>query len=300
VTGPRPFWLDLPSAFLRTHAAHPAWVRALPGLLAGLAQRWSLTLGPRFADLSYNYVASATRGDGTPCVLKVGRHTEELRAEAEALRLWDGDGAARLLAADFEAGALLLERVEPGTTLAGVAARDDDAATRVAAAVLRRLWRPAPEGHALRPLQAWFGCFDRHRAALRAGAAGFPAALFARGDAVLRELLASAGAPVVLHGDLHHLNILRAGRAPWLAIDPKGLAGDPGFDVGQFLRNPTEPPPDVLVRRLEVFVAELGLDAQRTRDWCFVHSLLSACWSYEDRGGGWQRHVARAELLLGL
>jgi streptomycin 6-kinase len=300
VTGLGPSRLDLPPEFLRAHAEHPEWVHGLPELLAGLARRWSLTLGPRYPELSYNYVAPAARGDGTRCVLKVGRHDEELRAEAETLRLWDGEGAARLLAADLEAGALLLERLEPGTMLVEVAERDDAAATRVAAEVLRRLWRPAPDGHGLRPLRTWFGCFDRHRAALRGGAGGFPATLFERGDAVLRDLLASTGAPVVLHGDLHHFNILRAGREPWLAIDPKGLAGDPCFDVGQFLRNPSEPPPGVLARRLELLIAELGLDAQRTKDWCFVHSLLSACWSYEDRGGGWQRHVARAELLLGL
>jgi hypothetical protein len=69
--------------------------------------------------------------------------------------------------------------------------------------------------------------------------------------------------------------------------------------VGQFLRNPTEPPPGVLARRLEPFVTDLGLDARRAKDWGFVHSPLSACRSYEDGGGGWQGHVARAELLLG-
>jgi len=102
----------------------------------------------------------------------------------------------------------------------------------------------------------------------------------------------------VLHGDLHHGNLLRAERAPWLAIDPKGLAGDPPFDVCQFLLNPQEPPPERLVARLRLLVAELGLDARRTKRWAFAHSMLNACWSVEDGDGGWERDVERARVLL--
>src|SRR5689334_21753977 len=109
-TGPRPpeslalDLLDLPASFVR-HNDDPAWLRGLPDLLDRLAARWSLTLGPHFPELSYNYVAPATRADGTPCVLKVGRlHDGELLTEIEALRLWDGRGAAQLLAADPDVG----------------------------------------------------------------------------------------------------------------------------------------------------------------------------------------------------
>src|SRR5439155_1602041 len=83
-------------------------------------------------------------GRGRPCVLKVSRHVGETRNEIAALRLWGGRGAARLLDADPEVGALLVERLEPGTMLVEVAQLDDAAATTVAAGVLRRLWRPLP------------------------------------------------------------------------------------------------------------------------------------------------------------
>ena len=112
-----------------------------------------------------------------------------------------------------------------------------------------------------------------------------------------RDLLESAPAPVALHGDMHHFNVLRAGREPWLAIDPKGLAGDPCFDVCQFLRNPEPVPLSVNRARLDVFCAELGLDRARTRDWCFVHAILDACWGFED-GESWQETVAYAEETL--
>lgn len=289
--------LDLPDAFIRHNAGDPAWLRNLPSLLARLAERWSLRLGQRFPGIIINYVAPATRADGTPCVLKVSRHVDETTNEIAALRTWNGDGAARLLEADPTVGALLIERLEPGTMLVEVAETDDDAATLIAACVLRQLWRPAPEPNGLRPLARWCDAYDRNRAALSRGDRGFPAALFRRADALRRDLLASTDASTVLHGDLHHYNVLRARRAPWLAIDPKGLVGDRHFDVCQFFRNPRDVPTSVNRRRLDIFCAELGLDRERTRAWCFVHAILDACWSYED-GTSWERSVAHARETL--
>jgi streptomycin 6-kinase len=271
---------------------------APPELVDALAARWSLTLEKPFAEIKLNYVAPAVRADGTRCVLKVSRHLRETRNEIAALRLWAGAGAAFLLEADPEVGALLVERLEPGTMLSTVAEVDDDRATIIAAGVLRQLWRPLPEGeHGLRPLDNWCGAYERHRAALRFGVEGFPAALFQRADALRRDLLASTTTNSVLHGDMHHFNVLRAQRAEWLAIDPKGLYGDPAFDVCQFLRNPWSVPPTWNARRLDIFCAELGLDRQRTRDWCIVHAILDACWDFED-GNDWRGAVAYAEQTL--
>ena len=289
--------LDLPDEFIRHNGSDPAWLRDLPNLLARLAKRWSLRLGPRCPDIRINYVAPATRADGTPCVLKVSRHVDETTNEIAALRIWNGDGAARLLEADPAIGALLIERLEPGTMLVEVAEIDDDAATLIAASILHQLWRPAPKPNGLRVLDSWCDAYDRNRVALARGDRGFPAAIFQRADALRRDLLASTDVPTVLHGDLHHYNVLRARRAPWLAIDPKGLLGDRHFDVCQFFRNPGEVPTTVNRRRLDIFCAELGLDRQRTKDWCFVHAILDACWSYED-GTSWQRSVAYAQDTL--
>ena len=295
--GPRA--LDLPPEFNSHNDQDPAWLSALPDLVADLAARWSLTLAPHYPEIHLNYVAPATRADGTPCVLKVSRHIDDTRSEIAALRLWDGDGAARLLGAEPENGALLIERVDPGTMLVEVAESDDDAATFIAAGMLRQLWRPVGENSGLDALEDWCAAYDRNREALSCGDRGFPAALFRRADATRRDLLASTDMPTVLHGDLHHFNILRAQRAPWLAIDPKGLRGDRHFDVCQFFRNPIhyvnprEIPSAVNRRRLDIFCAELGLDRERTRAWCFVHAMLDACWDYED-GNSWDRTVAYA------
>ncbi|MGH2460015.1 MAG: aminoglycoside phosphotransferase family protein [Chloroflexota bacterium] len=287
----------LPLKFIDHNAENPVWLRALPDRLARLAGRWSLTLDRPFPGIELNYVAPATRVDGIRCVFKVSRHVDETRNEIAALRLWDGQGAARLLGAEPDDGALLIERLDPGAMLVEVADSDDDAATVIAAGVLRQLWRPASEAHGLRSLASWCDAYDRHREALSRGDAGFPAALFQRADTLRRDLLASTETPTVLHGDLHHFNVLRARRAPWLAIDPKGLVGDRCFDVCQFFRNPRPMPPEVNRRRLDLFCAELGLDRARTKAWCFVHAVLDACWDFED-GNDWAPTIAYAEETL--
>lgn len=297
MSGTAPWLVGLPPGFILRNDADPQWLRSLPDLLQQLAALWSLTLAPHFPDISFNYVAPVTRAGGTPCVLKVSRHVEDTRSEIAALRLWSGRGAARLLEADEDRGALLIERVYPGTLLVDVAEADGDAATLIAAGVLRDLWRPAAPQSGLRPLESWCGAYDRNREALERGAVGFPAALFQRADALRRDLLASTTTATALHGDVHHYNILRSERAGWLAIDPKGLAGDCCFDVCQFLRNPRPVPPRVNRRRLDLFCSELGLDWRRTKDWCLVHAVLDACWAFED-GEPWQPAVAYAEETL--
>ena len=120
------------------------------------------------------------------------------------------------------------------------------------------------------------------------------------------ELLGSQSEPVLLHGDLHHDNILAAERQPWLALDPKGIVGEPAYEVGALLRNPMPgilALPDVrgvLARRLDQFAEELTLERQRLLGWGIAQAVLSGWWSYEDHGHGWEPAVACAEILASL
>ena len=287
---------SLPEKLVRTITGHnpergAAWLRELPDRLDRLAARWSLALQPHYPELSYHYVAPAVRTDGTQCVLKVGPPRGEVRQEIEALRLFDGDGMVRLLESNLDEGALLLERLEPGVMLAKLSRQDDDAATRLGAEIMRRLWRPAPAGHSLRTLESWFGCFAR----LPAAGTTWPSPLFERGAQMARELIASTPSEMVLHGDLHHFNILSAQREPYLAIDPKGLAGDPAFDLWAFLRNPDPLPASGLLRRLDILTEELNLDRPRVRAWLFASSVLNACWSLEDGNDRWRENLEHAK-----
>jgi streptomycin 6-kinase len=275
------------------HDDGAVWLQRLPDLLDEYGGRWGLEIGASFQPLSYGYVAAATRADGSRCVLKASVPRHDLQFEIEALRHYDGRGAVRLLEADIDAGVMLLERAEPGTPVIAI---DDVEATRIAAGIMRELWRAPAARHAFPTVADWGAAFGELRARHEGGSGLLTRALLDRGDALYRELAASQGEAVVLHGDLHHWNIVRAERAPWLAIDPHGLVGERAFEVGSWMRNPVGDPggpwearllarqPDVravLSRRLDIFADELAIDRQRLRDWSIAFAMLSACWSDE-------------------
>lgn len=265
-----------------------AWLIDLPALLERCAQRWSIEIDPPFAPLSYNYVAPARREDGTPVVLKVGVPNPELSSEIAALRHFAARGIVRLVDGDATLGALLLERLEPGTPLSVL--DDDDEATTIAAGVMRDLWQSPPDSHPFPTVARWGRGLARLRATFDGGCGPFPVALVERAERLFAELLATAAAPQLLHGDLHHDNILAARRAPWLALDPKGVVGEPAFEVGALLRNPRdrlarEPESArLLARRLDLLAERLELDRERLLQWGLAGAVLSAWWSYEDHG----------------
>ena len=277
--------------------------RPPPALRAEYADRWSLRIGDPY-ELSYNYVAPAELPDGTAAVLKLSPPgNPELPTEAAALALAAGRGAVRLLSSDVQAGALLLERAEPGATLTDLVPHDDATAVSAAAAVMRRFWRPVPDDHPFPTVTRWRAGFTRLRDAHGGGTGPLSEALVTAAERTFDALLASAAEPVVLHGDLHHDNILRAEREPWLAIDPKGVIGEPAYEVGALLRNPSPElleapdPARLLARRLDQFADELDLDRERLRGWAHAQAVLAAIWGWEDHGDPWDFALHCAELL---
>ncbi|HEX6185868.1 MAG TPA: aminoglycoside phosphotransferase family protein [Pyrinomonadaceae bacterium] len=279
------------------------WLDGLPALVEECAARWSLKVGPPFPHLSYNYAAPAEGPGGERLVLKLGVPVRELLSEMEALRLFGGRGAARLFESDAARGALLLERLEPGTQLVPLREEDDEAATSVAASVMRKLRRAAPDAHDFPTAADWGRGFARCRAHFGGGTGPFPRRLFDESESLYAELLASSAAPVLLHGDLHHGNILAAEREPWLAIDPKGLVGEPAYEVGALLRNPLPQllrwpnPARVTERRIAQLSEELGLERARVRGWGLAQAALSAWWSIEDEGELGEFGFAAAEVI---
>ena len=281
-----------------------AWLAELPDLLAQYAREWELGLLPPFAGLSFNYVAPVVRADGSPAVLKVGVPEEEARTGIAFLRLCNGDGAVRLLEEDAEHCALLMERAFPGSPLTSL--EDDDEATGIAAEVMLVLWRPAPATHSFITLGRRLRALAQVREMYGGGAGPLPEELLSRAEGLAVELLASAPYERVLHGDLHHDNIVSAQRAPWLAIDPKGVVGDPGYETGALMNNPYgrmetwTGPARQFARRADVLAERLGYPRDRILAWSYTQAVLSATWEVTAgtvRYGSW---VARAEVLATL
>ncbi len=281
-----------------------AWLERLPVILAACERRWQISIQAPFANLSFHYVARAIRADGTPVVVKACSPTDEFMRESEALRLFDGHGMVQLLASDANDEVMLLEHLHPGTLL--LAIEDDEVNTAIAADVMRQFWRPVPVQHPFPTVQDWGRGFTRLHQHYNGGYGPFPPKLLDEAEHLYTELSASMATPVLLHGDLHHENILAANRRPWLAIDPKGLVGEPAYEVGAWLRNPLPqllqmPNPDrMLARRIDQFVDLLQLERARVRGWAISQALLSAWWSVEDFGTISQDMLACTELLAAI
>jgi streptomycin 6-kinase len=253
------------------------WLESLPRLVETCVEQWSLTLEPAFEPAHISLVVPAALPDGRAVVLKVNFPDEESEHEADALAHWGGEGAVELVANDQSLRALLIERCLPGDQLWSV--EDDEEATHIAASVLRSLWVRAPDDVPYRRLEdealRWAEELPRDWAAL---GRPFARRLLDEGVAACLELGRDQGVPVVLHQDFHGGNVLRAERAPWLAIDPKPLLGEREFDAASLLRDRRDELGRVDVgrrirRRLDILEDELGLDRTRMRRWGIAHAL---------------------------
>jgi len=213
-----------------------------------------------------------------------GRESEH---EADALRIWDGNGAVRLLAHDPDRHALLVERARPGTHLSQIG---QERAFDVIVGLLPRLWKPAQAP--FRPLAdeaAWW--IEGLPAEWEAAGRPVDRKLLDAAIALLRELAPTQGEQVLLHQDLHADNVLAAEREPWLVIDPKPLAGEREFAVAPLVRGyELGHSRRATLYRFDRLTSELGLDRERARGWAVGQAIA---W-----GIGHIGHVEVAQWLL--
>jgi streptomycin 6-kinase len=284
----------------------------LPELIADASIRWGLRDVQPVPNLSYNFVAFAKRepspsgrgqGEGGNVVLKIGVPRDELSSEVAALTLFNGEGACRLLECDVEKGFFLLEKLCPGTMLSEL--EDDDERTHIAVDVMRKLWRPVPpQKQALAfqkfiRLSDWFDGLKRIRPRFEGGVGPFPKEILERVETYLPELFDDEHC--LIHGDFHHYNILKSERG-WLAIDPKGVIGPVGYEIGPLMLNPWIKPMDgnrfevQTKRRVDILHERLGWRRERILQWTLAHAVLSAWWDYED-GMDWEYALACAKII---
>ncbi|MCX4828458.1 aminoglycoside phosphotransferase family protein [Streptomyces sp. NBC_01016] len=273
--------IDVPVGLVESQHAYAgeagrAFVAALPARVDEFLERWELTVdGPLMHGVAALVVPVV--GGGRPAALKFQVLDEETEGEPVALRTWDGDGAVRLLAYDDGTGTMLLERLDSARMLSDI--EDSRKAVTVIAELLARLTAgPAPEG-----MRRLSDIAARMLAdapdALRRVADPAERALLADCAAAVREVVDEPGHRL-LHWDLHFDNVLAAEREPWLAIDPKPLVGDPGFDLWPALNNRYEP--QETVWRFDAMSGVLGLDRARARAWTLGRVLQNALWDIED------------------
>ncbi|PZG21766.1 aminoglycoside phosphotransferase family protein [Nonomuraea aridisoli] len=285
--------IKVPEALTASHVkwdgeAGRAWSAGLPALAERYLEEWDLRLDgePRHGVVSL--VLPVVRADGARAALKLQPVTDENVTEAPGLRTWAGDGSVLLLDADPATGTLLLERLDADRSLGSVP--DVMEALDVLTGLLRRLVaHPAPEG--MRRLgdiaQGMLDDVDGALARLRRES---DREWLRRCAGVVAELVHEPG-DRLLHWDLHYENVLAADREPWLAIDPKPLAGDPGFDLLPALHNrwdevvATGDVPRAVLRRFDFMVDALGLDRRRAAGWTLGRVLQNCLWDVQGGAG---------------
>ncbi len=253
------------------------WLATLPATIAGLAERWPLSVGAPFQPGGHSaWVAPVRDSSGAEMVLKVLWLHPEALDEAEGLRFWDGRGAVRLHDSQEmgDTAALLIESCRPGTPLSS---RREEEQDLVVSDVLRRLWSVGPPTHPFRPLQAmcdqWADSFEMDVAA---GRCRLDPGIAREGASLFRSLPATAEREVLLCTDLHAGNVLAAEREPWLAIDPKPYVGDPTYEPLQHMLNCEQrliaDPRGLATRMADL----LDLDKDRLILWLFARCVLAS------------------------
>lgn len=288
----------LPKTFInqieRTYGSKGTmWLKSLPSIIDACRKKWSLALEESDYELNYNFIASVRRKDGTKAILKIGYRLEN---EMEALRAFDGKHSVQLLDADPERGALLLERIDPGYTLESMQKQNDDDATIIGAEVIRSLAIPVPTS-SFPHLRDWCNIF---KSTLQS-ASDIPSDLLRQGIEMFDQLDAKKPKDFLLHGDLHHTNILFDVHRGWLAIDPKGVIGPKAFNAARFLGNPpsstvTE---EILHSRITLLANALNESGKTLAEYGFIDALLSMCWSLED-GEDIEKDLQYAHRILSL
>ena len=324
--------MNLPAEFVSNiqntfREAGFAFLKALPESIAEASAKWGLTDIQPAPTLSYNFVAFArspsppgrgARGEGRNVVLKMGVSNPEFLSEMEALRLFNGEGACKLLDYDEAKYWMLLERLNPGVMLAEM--EDDEQATRIAAEVMEKIWRPLESGSSCAHqgmllnvqrqavglqrfirLSDWFDGLKTMRKTFDGGTGPLNGKLVERVEKSVSEFFRENHQPVLMHGDFHHYNILSSERG-WLVIDPKGVIGPAAYEVGPLLMNPWD---DLInksnirmltKRRIDILHEQLGFERERIHEWGVAHAILSAWWSLEDNTG-WEYAAAFSELI---
>ncbi|MFB6616450.1 aminoglycoside phosphotransferase family protein [Streptomyces sp. NPDC056367] len=259
--------------------------------------RWQLRrTGPGMRGMTA-LVLPVERADGSAAVLKVLVPDEETAGEPVALRAWGGDGCVRLLEHDADTGTMLLERLDERRHLSALARQDARAAVTVVGGLLARLTAvAAPAG--LRGLgEIAAGMLESVPSALARLADDGERRLLRDCAAALAEVAGEPG-DRLLHWDLHYDNVLAGGREPWLAIDPKPLSGDPGFELLPAIVNGFRV--EEVRWRFESLAEAVAADRERARAWTLGRVLQNCLWDVEDGEERLEeRQLAVAEVLLG-
>jgi streptomycin 6-kinase len=278
-------------------------VLPLDARLTRAIERWGVALGEPYVDVyPGNLVYRCTLRDGTPAAIKTEPDrapNDEFLTGVDALVFYGGRGMVRVLEVAREDRIVLMERVVPGKTLWHAPI---DPALEAVASVMSKLRGAPPKGHSFPHVRAYHRAWPNHLR-LYSGAGPIDADLLEIAERLFIELCESSAKPVVLHGDLHYGNVLSSDREGWLAIDPKGVIGEPCYEVGDLFRNridelyESSDPVQAMRRRMNAVADLTGFDPERIRAWALAQAVLSEVWTADDPARAQDVDMRAARLL---
>jgi len=271
------------------------WLKLLPRLVDQISLQWGLRDLSVVKNLSYNYVLTGFQED-SPVVLKFIFDKRAFEQERDALMFYKSNGCVGLLDSDQETQCLLLECIKPGISLRTFCLPENFKSTgtieeyrvRSVVELMKKLHTVTSIEKDLARFQSinfWLkDLFEIQTDRIPEISEKY----LIKARSLSQELMVSQAKPVLLHGDLHHENILLRNRDSWVAIDPKGVIGEKEYEVGAFIRNPMpsfleqQNPEKTITRTIELFADYLEMDKQRLQAWSFVQAVLAACWMVQD------------------
>jgi streptomycin 6-kinase len=276
-----------------------AWFEKLPQIVLELEGQWEITVGKPFPGIEYNFLAPAVTHAGQPVVVKIAPPFDrtEIYGEAKYLRTHGGQGAIELLAEDRNRRAILIEHALPGEALFQRFKDEPSECIEPAIEVLGSILRPPPSDMAdVDTLENWFNNFRRYVET------EFPKRHAEKAFAIYERLSCQPDRIFYLHGDFHPGNIVTASRAPFLAIDPKGIVGHLGYDIAVFLNNlswwqKNDPALDKLLEfAIGRFADAFEFGEQELREWAYVSMVIGAWWNFEDMPDLYDSAVAMSDI----
>ncbi|MEO8401001.1 MAG: aminoglycoside phosphotransferase family protein [Gammaproteobacteria bacterium] len=256
-----------------------SWLDKLPGIVNQWAEKWQFRFIDVMSDSSYNFVSLVEMlSTGETAVFKIGL-AQPILTEMRWLKCFDSV-VPRIYQSDETQFAFLMERFQPGHSLKLlVKSGDDDSATRIICQTIRDL-----QSHQHKQIE--FKHLSELQNDLSVLRGRFDAKILSKVETLFHELTVDRTNDVLLHGDLHHYNIL-SNDSSWKVIDPHGYIGDPVFEVGPMIYNPLDCYPtdkslsEIVARRLSILAEELPFDAKRIKAWTLCMTVLSAAWTFE-------------------
>ncbi|GAB4391272.1 MAG: hypothetical protein Tsb005_00380 [Gammaproteobacteria bacterium] len=261
------------------------WLVSLPKILRKLQLVWSLSNIEPVTNMTFHYVARGLLEGQQPIIIKIGWDNSLINRELRALEYFAGHGAVRVIDFNNKYNALLLEQAVPGTTLKALYPEQFDTVVLQYVWVMQQLHHPElPEryDHYHFPhIRDWLKALDS------TPETAYPPHVIKRARILRRHLLATMQEEKLLHGDLHHDNILLH-KDKWLAIDPACVIGETAFEVAAFDFISHEELAEqqalklIFRKRVIILARRTGLAPQRIADWVYVRLVLAAAWFFDD------------------